>query len=216
MPGLATGLDRLRAERPTHFVRHPRANLIAIAIAGAVVAGSMLLASSGNVGAMERSVFEVINRLPNWLEAPMWVAQLFGALAFIVLVALAALILARTRLGVALLVAIPLKLAVEWWLVKALVERERPVITVPEAVIREVNSSPLGFPSGHAMLAFIMAGCLRQYVSKRTAVVLYLLAAMSGIARIYLGAHNPLDVIAGAAIGIAIAAGINLSLATPR
>jgi undecaprenyl-diphosphatase len=158
----------------------------------------------------------MINGLPDVLKAPMWVAQLLGSLAFVAIAALASLSLARTRLGVALLLAIPLKLAFEWWIVKALVERERPFITVPEAVIREVNSSPLGFPSGHAILAFVVAGCLAPYLSKRSAVGLYLLAALTGIARVYLGAHNPLDAIAGAAIGVAIAAGLNLTVATPN
>jgi len=212
---LATGVDRLRSGRPTHFVRHPKARLVAIGIAVVVLTGSMLLVGKGDVGDAERSAFSLINGLPDVLEAPMWVVQLFGSLAFVVLAALASLLLARTRLGVALLLAVPLKLAFEWWIVKALVERERPFITVSEAVIREVNSSPLGFPSGHAILAFVVAGCLAPYVSKRGTAVLYLLAVLSGIARIYLGAHNPLDVIAGAAIGVAIAAGLNLAVATP-
>ena len=82
-------------------------------------------------------------------------------------------------------------------------------------MIREVNSSALGFPSGHAIFAFILAGCLAPYVSRRNAVVLYCLAALNGGARVYLGAHNPLDVFAGAALGIAIAAGINLVVTTP-
>ena len=35
-------------------------------------------------------------------------------------------------------------------------------------------------------------------------------------ARVYVGAHNPLDVICGAALGVAIGAAINLALSAPR
>ena len=189
--------------------------MLLIAIGLSVLACCMWLVRNGEVSDAERSVFGAINGLPDSLKSPMWVFQLFGSLLFIALVALVAFGLARTRLGFALLVGIPLKLAFEWWGVKALVERERPFLSVPDAVIREVNSSPLGFPSGHAIFAFILAGCLAPYVSRRSAIVLYSLAAMNGVARVYLGAHNPLDVVAGAALGIAIAAGINLVVATP-
>ncbi|MCP3998782.1 MAG: phosphatase PAP2 family protein [bacterium] len=186
-----------------------------MALGLAVLAGCMLIVRNGNVGDTERSIFRAINGLPDGLRAPMWVFQLFGSLVFVCLAALVAFGLARARLGVALLMAIPLKLALEWWVVKALVERERPFLSVPDAVIREVNSSPLGFPSGHAIFAFVVAGCLTPYVGRRGVIVLYLLAGMNGFARVYLGAHNPLDVIAGAALGVAIAAGINLGVATP-
>jgi membrane-associated phospholipid phosphatase len=33
--------------------------------------------------------------------------------------------------------------------------------------------------------------------------------------RVYVGAHNPLDVICGAALGIAIAGGVNLTFRVP-
>ena len=35
------------------------------------------------------------------------------------------------------------------------------------------------------------------------------------VARVYVGAHNPLDVVCGAALGIAIGSGVNLGLGVP-
>jgi undecaprenyl-diphosphatase len=146
----------------------------------------------------------------------MWVFQIFGSLAFIAVAAVTAIVIRRFRVGLALVVAIPLKLALEWWVVKALVERERPVFTIPDAVIRDANTSPLGFPSGHAVFAFALAGLLAPYVGRRGAIVVYSLALLNSVARVYLGAHNPLDVVAGAALGIALAAGLNLAVGVPR
>jgi undecaprenyl-diphosphatase len=65
------------------------------------------------------------------------------------------------------------------------------------------------FPSGHATTAFAAAGVLCAWAGalptrgrRRLARALALaLAALTGIARIYAGAHWPLDVLAGAAIG---------------
>ena len=174
----------------------------------AVVAGSM-----DNI---ETSAFKAINGLPDWLQGPMWLFQIFGSLAFVGAVALISFVIGRYRLGSALLAAIPLKLAFEWWVVKALVERKRPSLTVADAIVREASSSPLGFPSGHAIFAFVLAGLLAPYLGRRATVLVYLLAILNSVGRIYLGAHNPLDVVAGAGLGLAIAASLNLGLGIPR
>ena len=176
----------------------------------------MVIVRNGDVSDLEKSVFATVNGLPDALRIPMWLFQIFGSLAFVAVAAVAAFATRRRRVGLALILAIPLKLAFEWWVVKALVERERPFLALPDAVIREVNSSPLGFPSGHAIFAFILAGLLAPYLSRRATVIVYSLAAMNSLARVYLGAHLPLDVVAGAALGIAIAAGLNLMVGTPR
>jgi membrane-associated phospholipid phosphatase len=42
------------------------------------------------------------------------------------------------------------------------------------------------------------------------------LATLNAVARVYLGAHNPLDVVGGAAVGLAIAAALDLVLDVAR
>ncbi|MCP3976857.1 MAG: phosphatase PAP2 family protein [bacterium] len=176
----------------------------------------MFIVRNGEVSAAEKSVFRLVNGLPDALRAPMWIFQIFGSLAFVAVASVVILASRRWRLGLALAAAIPLKLAFEWWVVKALVERERPVFTVPSAVIRDVNTSPIGFPSGHAIFAFAVAGLLAPYLGRRGTVAVYLMAVANSVARVYLGAHNPLDVVAGAAVGLVIAACINLATGVPE
>jgi membrane-associated phospholipid phosphatase len=55
-------------------------------------------------------------------------------------------------------------------------------------------------------------GIVAPYVSKGWKVVAFVLATGVGFSRIYLGAHNPLDVVGGAAGGLLIAAVLNLAL----
>lgn len=183
--------------------------------ATAVVCGCMLAVRDGEVGSLELAVFRTINGLPEALHSPMWAFQLWGMVAVVGIAAAAALATRRTRLGLAIALAIPLKLAMEWWVVKAFVERERPALSVVDAVIRESNSAPLGFPSGHSVFAFALAGLLAPYLGRRGTLVVYSLAFLSGVARIYLGAHNPLDVVAGGALGVLIAAALNLAIGVP-
>lgn len=68
-----------------------------------------------------------------------------------------------------------------------------------------------GFPSGHAMAALLFAGYLawlllrqrpRPRQARRLAILLLLLAILSGLSRVYLGAHYLSDVLAGYCAGI--------------
>lgn len=206
----------LRPGTPLGYERRFRKELWVLAAGATVLVVCMFIVRNGDVGDVERAIFRAVNGMPDWLKAPLWVFQLFGSLAFVAAAAVATLAMRRIRLGIALTAAIPLKLMFEWWVVKAIVERERPFYTVSDAVIRDVNRSPLGFPSGHAVFAFALAGLVAPYLGRRGVYAVYLLAILNSLARVYLGAHNPLDVVAGAALGIAIAAGLNLAVGVPR
>jgi hypothetical protein len=61
----------------------------------------------------------------------------------------------RWRLAAALVLVVPLKLALER-VAKLLVERERPGTTVADAILRGVPSAGLSFTSGHAVITFAL------------------------------------------------------------
>jgi undecaprenyl-diphosphatase len=208
--------DRLRAIRATSVVYiRRRSDLVAVGAGAVVVAGCARIVADGTVGSVEESVFHAINGLPDWLQGPMWVFQFIGLLLIPLVIAAGAWAFSRRRLAIMLVLAVPAKLVFERLVVKQVVERERPGTTVVDAVLRDASASGLSFPSGHAVIAFAIAGLLAPYLSRRWTVAVYTLAALNAFARIYLGAHNPLDVIAGAALGIAIAGAFNFAAGVP-
>jgi undecaprenyl-diphosphatase len=188
-----------------------RRDLIVLAASLVVFAACAVVAANGRVGPAERAVFDAVNGLPQWLYRPMLLAQYLGVLAMPLVVAVVALAFRRWRLAAALVLVVPLKLGLER-LVKVLVHRERPGTTVPDAILRGVNPGGLSFVSGHAIITFAIAGLLALVLPRRWGVVAFVLATCNAIARVYLGAHNPLDVVGGAAVGLAIAAVLDLLL----
>ena len=102
-------------------------------------------------------------------------------------------------------VAATLSFAVASWLnalLKALVDRSRPPHEMGLQAIVGVPGSP-SFPSGHAMSAFAVAGAVALLAPRLRWPVLAL-AALIAFSRVYLGVHFWLDVLAGAALGMAI------------
>jgi membrane-associated phospholipid phosphatase len=93
--------------------------------------------------------------------------------------------------------------------IKQAVDRPRPPRADPsfDAAVA-VPASP-SFPSGHATTTFACAVAIAILVPKARWPALAL-AAIVGIARVYLGVHYTLDVLAGALLGTLIGAGIAL------
>jgi membrane-associated phospholipid phosphatase len=90
-------------------------------------------------------------------------------------------------------------------LMKALMYRRRPFIRLTQARIVGHRAGGRSFPSGHTSQAFFMAILLVQHfhASIWAALLLYGIALLVGITRVYVGAHYPRDVLAGAILGSA-------------
>jgi membrane-associated phospholipid phosphatase len=192
-------------------VRRRRVDVVLLVLGCAVTAACAWVASSGTVSPLERAVFHAVNGLPDLLRWPLWTFQTLGVLGLPLLVAVAAALARRWRLAVALVALVPLKLLVEKDVLKELVARERPGTTIPGAVLRDVPSAGVSFPSGHAIIAFGVVVLVAPYLRRRWQLaVIVALAVLNSVARVYLGAHSPLDVVGGAAAGIALGAALNL------
>jgi undecaprenyl-diphosphatase len=104
--------------------------------------------------------------------------------------------------------------------IKAATGIERPAFR--DALPRPLMHVPHdgSFPSGHAATSFACATVLASF-APRAAPLFYLLAVAIAFSRIYVGAHWVLDVVAGMALGVAIAllllaAARRLSARAPR
>jgi membrane-associated phospholipid phosphatase len=93
---------------------------------------------------------------------------------------------------------------------KELVDRDRPTarFPTPEPLVHVPHSS--SFPSAHAATAFACATTLAGGASRRLAALLYLLATAIAYSRVYVGVHYPLDVLAGAALGVLVAVAVRI------
>ncbi len=192
-----------------------RQPLAAPALVGglAVLATGMVVVRNGAVPQWERSVFHAVNNLPGILYRPLWPFQQLGALAAGPIVALVAALLRRFRLASAVLIATVAKLVLER-VVKVLASRQRPGTSIgPDVHLRgDVTAIGESFVSGHAVLIAAIAGIVTAYLPGRWRVVPWIVVGLVMLTRVYVGAHNPLDVVCGAGLGLAIAGAVNIVL----
>lgn len=167
------------------------------------------------VSTPEVSALRAVNDVPDVPFAMAWTPMQLGSLAAVPCVALAALAVRRWRLSAALAAA-----GLSAWLlakvVKNVIERGRPGALVDGVVLRDAPVGGLGFVSGHAAVAAALATAAWPYLARRARLVVVVLAALVGGLRMYVGAHLPLDIVGGAALGLAAGASVHLVLGRPE
>ena len=183
----------------------------------AVLALGMVAVRDQSVSGPEETVFRAINDLPGALYPVLWPFQQLGAILVGPAAAIVAALARRFRLAVAMILATAAKLGTER-VVKAIVTRHRPGTSVGRDIhIRgDVEVTGESFVSGHAVLVVALAGVLTPYLGGRWRVVPWVVVGLVLLTRVYVGAHNPLDVVCGAALGLAIAGCLNLILGVPE
>lgn len=176
--------------------------VVAILVMAVVVLG--LSVDGGRVTSHEAALFTFINGWPNVLYAPMTLFQYSGVLAAPAIVAAGAVYAKKYWLALGLVLIMPAKLIAED-VIKANFQRERPKVYIPSAILRgDVQSSGLSFVSGHALIITAIATVLTPFLPKQLRYVVWAVAGLCMVARVYLGAHLPRDVVGGALTGIAI------------
>ena len=176
-----------------------RRSLIDVAAAAFFVAAALKVRSH-QVGQTEEQVFRRFNDGPDWAFLPVWPVMQMGSLAA---VGVATAIEARLRRPTALPVGL-VGVAV-WAGVKftkaAVAGRGRPHRHLRDVHVRGEPQHGLGFPSGHAAVSLTIARIASVGRPPWARAALHAGSAATGMSRLYVGAHLPLDVAAGWAIG---------------
>jgi undecaprenyl-diphosphatase len=105
--------------------------------------------------------------------------------------------------AVMLIIAVALADQVTCSILKPLIGRVRPCNALAPGQFQLLvgGSRAMSFPSAHAANSFAMAAVV-SWRFRRLAPVFYLVAALVAYSRVYVGLHYPLDVIAGAFLGV--------------
>lgn len=156
---------------------------------------------------MDRSIFRALNDHESEPSALRLVQQL-GTPWMLPGVAFAAAVAGRRRLALAAALALPVEKAFEVG-VKKLRPTPRPVFVQPTVLRDDAPVEGESFPSGHAAIAFTAVGLLAPHLSTRVTAGACALAGGTALIRVSQGAHHPIDALAGAAMGLGVAGGLN-------
>ena len=193
--------------------RHP-GDAVRVAIAALVLVVTAVFVHHDRVGVTETDVFRLVNDLPAALFPVLWPVMQLGNFVAIPAVAVAVAATRRYRLATEILIA-----GMGVWLlakqVKQLVPRGRPADLLSDVHIHGAAAAGRGFPSGHAAVAAAIVTLIAPYLGRRARRAVILLVITVCLARVYVGAHLPLDVVAGAALGWGAASAVHLLLGTP-
>ena len=194
--------------------RRRRRDLVLMATGAVVLVTSTLLAKRRVYG-WEVAVFQAINGLPDGLRPYFWVLNQYGTAVTIPVATVVALLLRKWLLALSLAIS-GVAVYVLARIIKEYVGRGRPSAFVEGVVERETFSpDSLGYPSGHAAVAWAITIILLAYLGRPWQIAAIVLAIVVPIARMYVAAHLPLDLIGGAALGITVASAVNLVIGVP-
>lgn len=148
---------------------------------------------------------EIINkRMGNkYLDSIMYRVTNLGSAQFAAFVIFTMLFFGNKRfknIGVEIFLALTMSQIVVHSL-KMLLSRERPYNILEQLNTFGIDLKDYSFPSGHTAASFSLATTLALNVPK-ISIVVYFLAIVVAISRIYLGVHYPTDVAAGIIIGL--------------
>jgi glycosyltransferase 2 family protein len=203
------------ARRPAWALpRHP-GDAVRLLVGVAILVVSSAIVGDHRVGVLETNVFRLVNDLPGWLFPLFWLVMQAGNLLAVAVAAGLAAAARRFRLAAGLAIG-----GAGVWLlarlIKELIGRGRPPDLLGQVNIRGAAADGLlGYVSGHAAVSVAMATIASPYLGRRARRIVWVAAALVCASRVYVGAHLPLDVIGGAALGWAAGSLVLLLFGAP-
>jgi membrane-associated phospholipid phosphatase len=179
---------------------------LALGAAGVIVSG--LAVHDHRIGPRESAVFRRVNGLPDRLYRVGWVVMQAGNVNAAPVAGAVALCTGHRRLAARL----TLTGLTTWTLAKVLkrlYRRPRPAGLVDGVRFRGPEASGLGFVSGHAGIVAGIAVAVVPQVRGPARLATVVAVPVVGLCRMYVGAHLPLDVVGGVALGVAVDAAVS-------
>lgn len=176
---------------------------------------SAVLARAGPAS-WDARLFRILNEVPAAAASVLTpLSHLFlpaGIIAVVLVTVVYAVARNRSVLPVA---AAALAAGAAWMLAnlaKAITDRPRPYQVVADTVLRQPPAHGPSFPSSHTAVTLAVAIALVPFLARLLAAAGITYAILVGWSRVYLGAHYPLDVLAGAGAGMAVGGVVLLAL----
>lgn len=188
--------------------RRPARNVAGVTLGLGVLAGSALLARRARSEA-EVKIFRSANDLPNGAFPPIWTVMQYGTFGAVPVVAAVALAARKPHLATSIAVGG----TTAWVTAKAakrIVARGRPSNLIDGVQQRGTEEGDQGFPSGHAAVSTAITVITWPDISPSWRLPLAALTGLVSFGRMYVGAHLPLDLVGGSALGLALGCVINI------
>lgn len=171
---------------------------------------TMLLATARaarreHVGPWEAGAFRAVNGLADSWQMPAWFVMQLGTLGAVPAAAATSWLAGDPELAARLLAD-----GTSAWVlakvVKRIVRRPRPVALLPGTRRRGREAAGLGYLSGHAAVAVALGATAVPRLSPAGRAFVVTAIPLVGLTRVYVGAHLPLDIAGGMALGLAVEA----------
>jgi membrane-associated phospholipid phosphatase len=185
---------------------------------GAALFGlSAVVLKNGAVG-WDLSLFRILNEVPAAAASVLTpLSHLFLPAGITAVVVLAVVYVTARNRSVLPVVTGTVAAGAAWLLAhaaKAIADRPRPYQVMADAVLRQPAAHGTSFPSSHTAVTLAVAIALAPFLARPLAAAGIGYAVLVGWSRVYLGVHYPLDILAGAGIGMTVAGVILLAAGT--